>query len=152
MWTDRQKGAQTANAKTISLRLNRGKPVLSTGYLVSCSRTQRSATGEGRSRNPSISGQALYHDCAPQLGSVLCRYDTCPTQYAPDLRGSILCMQGTQYAPRESILCMEHFVALHTVCTVLSPWNQRSRSHILKICQRIVLRIPVSFLTEGVNI
>ena len=22
-------------------------------------------------------------------------------------------MQGTQYAPRESILCMEHFVALH---------------------------------------
>ena len=26
--------------------------------------------------------------------------------------GSILCMQGTQYAPRESILCMEHFVAL----------------------------------------
>ena len=23
-------------------------------------------------------------------------------------------MQGTQYAPRESILCMEHFVALHT--------------------------------------
>ena len=91
-----------------------GKPVLSTGYLVSCSRTQRSASGEARTRNPSISGQALYHDCAPQLGSILCRYDTCPTQYAPDLRGSILCMQGTQYAPRESILCMEHFVALHT--------------------------------------
>ena len=90
-----------------------GKPVLSTGYLVSCSRTQRSASGEARTRNPSISGQALYHDCAPQLGSILCRYDTCPTQYAPDLRGSILCMQGTQYAPRESILCMEHFVALH---------------------------------------
>ena len=63
-------------------------------------------------RNPSISGQALYHDCAPQLGSILCRNDTCPTQYAPDLRGSILYMQGTQYAPRESILCMEHFVAL----------------------------------------
>ena len=90
-----------------------GKPVLNTGYLVSCSRTQRSASGEARTRNPSISGQALYHDCAPQLGSILCRYDTCPTQYAPDLRGSILCMQGTQYAPRESILCMEHFVALH---------------------------------------
>ena len=89
-----------------------GKPVLSTGYLVSGSRTQRSASGEARSRNPSISGQALYHDCAPQLRSILCRYDTCPTQYAPDLRGSILCMQGTQYAPRESILCMEHFVAL----------------------------------------
>ena len=89
-----------------------GKPVLSTGYLVSCSRTQRSASGVARSRNPSISGQALYHDCAPQLGSILCRYDTCPTQYAPDLRGSILCMQGTQYAPRESILCMEHSVAL----------------------------------------
>ena len=88
------------------------KPVLSTGYLVSCSRTQRSASGEARSRNPSISGQALYHDCAPQLGSILCRYDTCPTQYAPDLRGSILCMQGTQYAPRESILFIEHFVAL----------------------------------------
>ena len=62
--------------------------------------------------NPSISGQAVYHDCAPQLGSIFCRYDTCPTQYAPDLRGSILCMQGTQYAPRESISCMEHFVAL----------------------------------------
>ena len=60
-----------------------GKPVLSTGYLVSCSRTQRSASGEARTRNPSISGQALYHDCAPQLGSILCRYDTCPTQYAP---------------------------------------------------------------------
>ena len=89
-----------------------GKPVLSTGYLVSCSRTQRSASGEARTHNLSISGQALYHDCAPQLGSILCRYDTCPTQYAPDLRGSILCMQGTQYAPRESILCMEHFVAL----------------------------------------
>ena len=82
-----------------------GKPVLSTGYLGSCSRTQRSASGEARSRNPLISGQALYHDCAPQLGSILCRYDSCPTQYAPDLRGSILCMQGTQYAPRESILC-----------------------------------------------
>ena len=92
-----------------------GKPVLSTGYLVSCSRTQRSASGEARTRNPSISGQALYQDCAPRLGSILCRYDTCPTQYAPDLRGSILCMQGTQYAPRESILCMEHFVALQ--CT-----------------------------------
>ena len=89
-----------------------GKPVLSTGYLVSCPRTQRSASGEARTRNPSISGQTLYHDCAPQLGSILCRHDTCPTQYAPDLRGSILCMQGTQYAPRESILCMEHFVAL----------------------------------------
>ena len=89
-----------------------GKPVLSTGYLVSCSRTQRSASGEARTRNPSISGQALYHDCAAQLGSILCRYDTCPTQYAPDLRGSILCMHGTQYASRESILCMEHFVAL----------------------------------------
>ena len=74
---------------------------------MSCSRTQRSASGEARTRNPSISGQALYHDCAPQLGSILCRYDTCPTQYASDLRGSILCMQGTQYAPRESILCME---------------------------------------------
>ena len=91
-----------------------GKPVLSTGYLVSCSRTQRSASGEARTRNPSISAQALYHDCAPQQGSILCRYDTCPTQYAPDLRGSILCMQGTQYAPRESILCMEHFVALQS--------------------------------------
>ena len=89
-----------------------GEPVMSTGYLVSCSRTQRSASGEARTRNPSISGQALSNDCAPQLGSILCRYDTCPTQYAPDLRGSILCMQGTQYAPRESILCMEHFVAL----------------------------------------
>ena len=84
---------------------------------MSCSRTQRSASGEARTRNPSISGQALYHDCAPQLGSILCRYDTCPTQYAPDLRGSILCMQGTQYAPRESILCMEHFVALHRMCS-----------------------------------
>ena len=79
---------------------------------MTCSRTQRSASGEARTRNPSISGQALYHDWAPQLGSILCRYDTCPTQYAPDLRGSILCMQVTQYAPRESILCMEHFVAL----------------------------------------
>ena len=84
---------------------------------MSCSRTQRNASGEARTRNPSISGQALYHDCAPQLGSILCRYDTCPTQYAPDLRGSILCMQGTQYAPRESILCMEHFVALQcSIC------------------------------------
>ena len=92
-----------------------GEPVLSTGYLVSCSRTQRSASGEARTRNPSISGQALYHDCAPRPGSILCRYDTCPTQYAPDLRGSILCMQGTQYAPRESILCMEHFVTLQSI-------------------------------------
>ena len=82
---------------------------------MSCSRTQRSASGEARTRNPSISGQAFYNDCAPQLGNILCRYDTCPTQYAPDLRGSILCMQGTQYAPRESILCMEHFVALQCI-------------------------------------
>ena len=96
-----------------------GGAVMSTGYLVSCSRTQRSASGEARTRNPSISGQALHHDCAPQLGSILCRYDTCPTQYAPDLRGSILCMQGTQYAPRESILCMEHFVALQ--CILAGP-------------------------------
>ena len=94
-----------------------GKPVLSTGYLVSCSRTQRSASGEARTRNPLISSQALYHDCAPQVGSILCRYDTYPTQYAPDLRGSILCMQGTQYAPRESKLCMEHFVALQCANT-----------------------------------
>ena len=118
--TDRQTGAQTADAKTISFRLHRGgggEPVLSTGFLMSCSRTQRSASGEARTRNPSISGQALYHDCAPQLGSILCRYDTCPTQYAPDLRGSILSMQGTQYAPRESILCMEHFVALQGLLT-----------------------------------
>ena len=27
-------------------------------------------------------------------------------------------MQGTQYAPRESILCMEHFVALQTVSSM----------------------------------
>ena len=86
---------------------------------MSCSRTQRSASGEARTRNPSIFGQALYHDCAPQLGSILCRYDTCPTQYAPDLRGSILCMQGTQYAPRESILCMEHFVALQCMYSLM---------------------------------
>ena len=94
---------------------------------MSCSRTQRSASGEARTRNPSISGQALYHDCAPQLGSILCRYDTCPTQYAPDLRGSILCMQGTQYAPRESILCMEHFVALQGASP---PINVSSSTHI----------------------
>ena len=74
-------------------------------------------TGAQTADAKTISGQALYHDCAPQLGSILCRYDTCPTQSAPDLRGSILCMQGTQYAPRESILCMEHFVALHSFIT-----------------------------------
>ena len=91
---------------------------------MSCSRTQRSASDEARTRNPSISGQALYHDCAPQLGSILCRYDTCPTQYAPDLRGSILCMQGTQYAPRESILCMEHFVALQWTFIVTAHVKQ----------------------------
>ena len=105
-----------------------GKPVLSTGYLVSCSRTQRSASGEARTRNPSISGQALYHDCAPQQGSILCRYDTCPTQYAPDLRGSILCMQGTQYAPRESILCMEHFVAIQRIQIPLKVDHHRTVS------------------------
>ena len=44
--------------------------------------------------------------------------------------GGILCMQGTQYAPRESILCMEHFVALHCTysdlmlsCTVPSGYT-----------------------------
>ena len=81
------------------------KPVLSTGYLVSCSRTQRSASGEARTRNPSISGQALYHDCAPQLGSILCRYDTCPTQYAPDLRGEHIVYAGyTICTSREHIV------------------------------------------------
>ena len=99
---------------------------------MSCSRTQRSASGEARTRNPSISGQALYHDCAPQLGTILCRYDTCPTQYAPDLRGSILCMQGTQYAPRESILCMEHFVALQ--CTRAFENQQASDPLLLMGC------------------
>ena len=106
-----------------------GKPILITGYLVSCSRTQRSASGEARTRNPSISGQALYHDCALQLGSILCRYDTCPTQYAPDLRGSILCMQGTQYAPRESILCMEHFVALQRTFARPKQLNNSSQNY-----------------------
>ena len=99
---------------------------------MSCSRTQRSASGEARTRNPSISGQALYHDCALQLGSILCRYDTCPTQYAPDLRGSILCMQGTQYATRESILSMEHFVALHSPFPAVdheATINRRARTH-----------------------
>ena len=101
---------------------------------MSCLRTQRSASGEARTRNPSISGQALYHDCAPQLGSILCRYDTCPTQYAPDLRGSILCMQGTQYAPRESILCMEHFVALQsTLQTVKTQMKSRIMLHFTRV-------------------
>ena len=133
--TDRQKGAQTANAETISFRLHRGETSTEHRYLVSCSKTQRSASGEARYRNPSISGQALYHDCAPQLGSILCRYDTCPTQYAPDLRGSISCMQGTQYAPRESILCMEYFVALQRSLAGLSPplqyFNDRSKAVLL---------------------
>ena len=124
--TDRQidgciDGRRQNNISPTSSGVGGGKPVLSTGYLVSCSRTQRSASGEARIRNPSISGQALYHDCAPQLGSILCRYDTCPTQYAPDLRGSILCMQGTQNAPRESILCMEHFVALQRMYVRHNP-------------------------------
>ena len=125
--TDRQiEGCTDGRAKTISLRLHRGGgiPVLSTGYLVSCSRTQGSASGDARTRNPLTSGQALYHDCAPQLGSILCRYDTCPTQYAPDLRWSILCMQGTQYAPRESILCMEHFVALQCRLSHQTPFGR----------------------------
>ena len=42
---DRQTGAQTADAKTDFIG---GEPVLSTGYLVSCARTQRSASGEAR--------------------------------------------------------------------------------------------------------
>ena len=99
---------------------------------MSCSRTQRSASGEAPTHNPLISGQALYHDCAPQLESILCRYDTCPTQYAPDLRGSTLCMHGTQYAPRESILCMEHFVALHCIHPRLDL--------ILKLCRAFPIR------------
>ena len=115
-----------------------GEPVLSTGYLVSCSRTQRSASGEARTRNPSISGQTLYHDCAPQLGSILCRHDTCPTQYAPDLRGSILCMQGTQYAPGESILCMEHFVALHCLSAYR---NHTSLKVSIKCTANILIRL-----------
>ena len=28
-------------------------------------------------------------------------------------------MQGTQYAPRESILCMEHFVALQCIISLV---------------------------------
>ena len=125
-----------------------GKPVLSTGYLVSCSRTQRSASGEARTRNPSISGQALYHDCAPQLGSILCRFDTCPTQYAPDLRGSILCMQGTQYAPRESILCMEHFVALQSF---LSYSHQIGGNRKHKIVRKMSFSIVINSVFECKN-
>ena len=33
--------------------------------------------------------------------------------------------------------------------SVLSPWDQRSRSHILKICQRIVMRISLSLIDGG---
>ena len=85
----------------------------STKQRIKChAQEHNSVSGEARTHNPSISDQAHW---APQLGSILCRYETCPTQYAPNLRGSILCMQGTQYAPRESILCMEHFVALQSL-------------------------------------
>ena len=35
-------------------------------------------------------------------------------------------MQGTQYAPRESILCMEHFVALQTTFTDQNVLHQVS--------------------------
>ena len=90
-----------------------GKPVLSTGYLVSCSRTQRSASDEARSRNPSISGQALYHDCAPQLGNILCRYDTCPTQYAPDLRG-VYCVRRVHNMHLERAYCVWSILWLYT--------------------------------------
>ena len=115
---------------------------------MSCSRTQRSASGEARTRNPSISGQALYHDCAPQLGSILCRYDTCPTQYAPDLRGSILCMQGTQYAPRESILCMEHFVALQSNDTHTHQKADKNEYNEVRLLKRFCLNNGFCFMTK----
>ena len=41
-------------------------------------------------------------------------------------------MQGTQYAPRESILCMEHFVALqgtHIFLIIFFFWKKNNLMH-----------------------
>ena len=40
---------------------------------MSCSKTQRSDTGEARTRNPSVSSQALYH-CATELPFIVALY------------------------------------------------------------------------------
>ena len=53
-------------------------------------------------------------------------------------------MQGTQYAPRESILCMEHFVALQsliggcsgssesTLVKIPHSWKSYAMAHLTK--------------------
>ena len=111
-----------------------GGPVMSTSYLVSYSRTQRSASGEARTRNPSISGQALYHDCAPQLGSILCRYDTCPTQYAPDLRGAYC-------------VCRVHNMHLERAYCVWSILWLYNAHQPLKLSKLVSPRVPCCALT-----
>ena len=105
--TDRQKGGQMADAKKQypSYFIGGGGLEISTEQRIKCHVQEHSAVFQVR-LEPTTH---RYRVCAPQLGSILCRYDTCPKQYAPDLRRSILCMQSTQYAPRESILCIEHF-------------------------------------------
>ena len=45
---------------------------------------------------------------------MLCRYHYILFTNCSNFSGSNLCMLGTQIAPRESNLCMEHFVALQT--------------------------------------
>ena len=44
-------------------------------------------------------------------------------------------MQGTQYAPRESILCMEHFVALQCSFTSISSLCIRTVHALTRLCE-----------------
>ena len=40
-------------------------------------------------------------------------------------------MQGTQYAPRESILCMEHFVALQRIMLYIAYQDNFLEGYVL---------------------
>ena len=49
-------------------------------------------------------------------------------------------MQGTQYAPRESILCMEHFVALQSTKEA-PPWNGKQNISLEGLNMFVLMRI-----------
>ena len=88
--TDRKMDRWMDDAKTISLRFHRGK--LSTKQRINFHAQEHDTVFQVRLEpQPLDLGPSTLplHDCAPQLGSILCRYNTYPTQYAPDLRVSI---------------------------------------------------------------
>ena len=69
-------------------------------------------------------------------------------------------MHGTQYAPRESILCMEHFVALQGLISdhlIVSKFHNETHvpkvlfTGIQRLCNFIGLKNTTKILTKQAN-